>query len=137
MNGVLEMKNNMYAMLLEFEEINSTLNKYLNNLESEDDGELVPRQIKVDSGGIKPPNPNPKIVTFDKEPNGIYNTGGMSGFGALEDTKYFISIGENSNNFCHSQHQHHVSNWKNETFTQIEGPNRRSGYITRITLYTA
>ena len=31
------MKKNMDVMLLEFEEINSTIDKYLNNLESDDE----------------------------------------------------------------------------------------------------
>ena len=44
MDGVLEMEHIMDAMLLGFEEINSTIDKYLNNLESNDDEELVPRK---------------------------------------------------------------------------------------------
>ena len=43
-NGVLEMEKNMDSMLLKFEEINSTIDKYLNNLESDDDEELAPRK---------------------------------------------------------------------------------------------
>ena len=64
MNGVLEMEKNMDSMLLEFEEINSTIDQYLNNFESDNDKELAPRQNKVNSDGIKPPNPNPKRVKF-------------------------------------------------------------------------
>ena len=47
MNVVLEMEGNMDAVLLEFEKINSTINKCLNNLESDDDKELAPIQNKV------------------------------------------------------------------------------------------
>ena len=36
-NGFLEMEKNMDAILLESEEINSTIDKYLNNLESDDE----------------------------------------------------------------------------------------------------
>ena len=79
MNGVLEMENNMDAILLKFEEINSTIGKYLNNLESNDEEELAPRQNKVQNDGIKPLTPNPKRVTFSKETNGIHNTGSTSG----------------------------------------------------------
>ena len=48
MNEVPEMEINMDEILLEFEEINSTIDKYLNNIESDvdDDDELVPRQKK-------------------------------------------------------------------------------------------
>ena len=83
----------MDAMLLEFVKINSTIEKYLDNLESDDDEELTPRQNKVHNDGIKSPTPNPKRVTFPKETNGIYNTGATSGVGALKDDKYFISTG--------------------------------------------
>ena len=38
------MENNIDGMLLEFEEINSTIKKYLDDLESDNDEELVPRQ---------------------------------------------------------------------------------------------
>ena len=34
----------MDAMLLEFEEINSTIDRYLNNLESDDDEDVAPRK---------------------------------------------------------------------------------------------
>ena len=47
--------------------------------------------------GIRYPTLNPKIVTFAEEPNGIYNTGVMSGVGALKAAKYFISTGKNPN----------------------------------------
>ena len=95
----------MDEMLLEFEEINSSINNYLNNLESKDDKELAPRK-KVHNDNIKPPTPNPKRVTFDKEPNVIYYTNPTSGAGALEDAKYFISTGKKSNKKNHSQQQH-------------------------------
>ena len=74
----METDKNMYAMLLEFEEINSTIDKYLNNLESNDDKELAPRKNKVHSNNIKLPTPNPKRITFSKEPNGIHDTGATS-----------------------------------------------------------
>ena len=41
-NGVLKMEKKVNAMLLEFEEINSTISKYLSNIESGDDEELLP-----------------------------------------------------------------------------------------------
>ena len=102
----------MDSMLLEFEEINSTIDKYLNDLESDGDEELAPRQRnqtidhqksipitkakKVHNGGIHHPNLNPKRVTFSNEPNGIYDTGATSGVVSIEDAKYFISYGKNS-----------------------------------------
>ena len=42
-----------------------------NNLESNDDRELAPRENKVHSNNTKPPTLNPKRVTFSKEQNGI------------------------------------------------------------------
>ena len=104
------MEKNMDAMLLEFEKVNSTIEKYLNNIESNDDEELAPRKNKVHNDNIKPPTPNPKKVTFSKEPYGIYDTGATSGVGALKDAKYFISTGKKSNKFFHSQQRHHVGN---------------------------
>ena len=113
MDGVLEMENNIDAMLLEFEEINSTIDKYIDDIESDDDKELAPIQRnqttnhqkssliaktnKVYNGGINPPNLNPKRVTFSEEPNGIYNSGATSGFRTLKEAKYFISTGKNPN----------------------------------------
>ena len=46
MNGVLEMDKKMDAMLLGFKEINSTIDKYINNIESDDEKEFVPRKKK-------------------------------------------------------------------------------------------
>ena len=87
----------MDAMLLEFVKINSTIEKYLNNLESSDDEELVPRKNKVHNNNIKPPKSTPKKDTFAKEPNGIYNTVATSVVGAPEYAKYFISNGKKPN----------------------------------------
>ena len=49
------MEKNMDAILLEFEEINSTVDKYLNNIESDDEEELAPIKNKVHNNNIKPP----------------------------------------------------------------------------------
>ena len=98
MNVLLEMEKKLDSMPLKFEEINSTIDKYINNLESDDDEELAPRKNKAHNNNIKPPTPNPRRVIFDKEPNGIYDTGAASGFGALKDEKYFISTGKISRN---------------------------------------
>ena len=38
------MEKNMNAIMLEFEEINSTIDKYINDLEFNDDEELEPRK---------------------------------------------------------------------------------------------
>ena len=38
------MEKNMNAIMLEFEEINSTINKYLDDIESENDEKLAQRQ---------------------------------------------------------------------------------------------
>ena len=43
MNGVKEMEKKINAMLFEFEEINSIIKKYINNLESGDDNEIAPQ----------------------------------------------------------------------------------------------
>ena len=91
MNVLLEMEKKLDSMPLKFEEINSTIDQYLNNLESDNEEELAPRQNKLHNNGIKPPIPKPKRVTFSKKPNGIHYTGTTSGVGALEDAKYFIS----------------------------------------------
>ena len=103
----------MDTMLLGFEEINSTINKYLDYLESDEDEELAPRQSNkptdvkklspisktnnVHNSGIQSMTLNPKGVTLFKELDGIYNTGATSGVGALKDAKYFISTEKNSN----------------------------------------
>ena len=44
MYEVLEMDKKMYEMLLEFEEINSAIDKYLDDIESDNDEELGPRK---------------------------------------------------------------------------------------------
>ena len=94
----------MDTMLLEYGEINSTIDKYLNDLESDDEKVLVPRQNKVQKNGIKTLTLNPKRVTFSKEPNGIYDTNTTLVVGALKDAKYFIYNGKKSNNNkIHSQ----------------------------------
>ena len=98
-NGLLETEKNNDTMLLEFEETNSTIYKYLNILWSDDDKELPPRKNGFHNNNIKPPPPNPKRVKFSKESNGIYDTGATSGVGALEDANYFISTGKKSNIF--------------------------------------
>ena len=87
-NGLMELEKNMDTLLLEFEEINSAIDKYLNNFESNDDKELLPRGKNAQR---QCQTTNPKRVAFSKEPHGIYDTSATSGFGALEDAKYFIS----------------------------------------------
>ena len=57
----------------------------------------MPRQNKLHNDDIKPPTPNRKKVTFNKEPNGIYDTGATSGVETLKDGNYFITTGKNSN----------------------------------------
>ena len=100
-------------MLLKFEEINSTIETYLNDIESYDDKELEPQQsnrtidhqnptpieksYNVHNGGIQTPTLNLKKFKFAKELNGIYNPGEISGVGSLKDANSFISTGENSN----------------------------------------
>ena len=44
MDGVLEMEKKMDASLLWFEEVSSTIDKYLNDLEYDDDKELPPQK---------------------------------------------------------------------------------------------
>ena len=72
----------MDAILLEFVEINSSINKYLDDLESDDNEELAPRQrnrttshqksipneksSNVHNNNIQPPTLNPNRVIFDK-----------------------------------------------------------------------
>ena len=97
------MKKKMDAMILEFEEINSTVDKYIDDLESDDEKELAPQQRnrtidhqksipttkanKVQNDGIQTPTLNPKRVTFFKELNGIYATSATSSFGSLKYAK--------------------------------------------------